>query len=414
MTSKIDFHVVYKLIIMKNNLQRNMDNNSFYNFTNPIKDIIYSLLHSISDETSININDDISDLISCIYGLDNDIVFSLINNNDDNIDNSKFKFSIHIKLSFIWLLKVYNILNTEISTDNLKNICECLLLLSTPLSYEFFKIDDRIGFNNISINELLNGIIKWSKILDNKDFVDRMKLTEKDCELLLKIYFNDIRTVFLQLMLYFNCILVYQVDNEKIFYNEVLKRLLEQFFKSRILAIFINANYNDILNSNNVVNNTTLFQVVYSYDNGDLYNIRFDSKHKGVEGYHFNIGSFGNEKQFFPYNLDEKDLYNNFKTIRHGLYQYYFTENEVYELLKKENANKMSLVKDREHFTFNIDSEIISQYMRILLNLMIPFVRVINLKTIEVDNFYNEDVQLKKEERQIYDNIKQNIEYNTD
>ena len=52
--------------------------------------------------------------------------------------------------------------------------------------------------------------------------------------------------------------------------------------------------------------------------------------------------------------------------------------------------------------------------MRILLNLMIPFVRVINLKTIEVDNFYNEDVQLKKEERQIYDNIKQNIEYNTD
>lgn len=50
MISKIDFHIVYKLIIMKNNLQRNMDNNSFYNFTNPIKDIIYSLLHSIGDE----------------------------------------------------------------------------------------------------------------------------------------------------------------------------------------------------------------------------------------------------------------------------------------------------------------------------------------------------------------------------
>lgn len=218
---------------------------------------------------------------------------------------------------------------------------------------------------------------------------------EKQSENLLRLYFRDIEGVFKQLaVILIICILgtipvLSDVQHEII--NTVLFPLIDVFRESEFLDLSINTkpiNVSVSTSERSKSDNTTRVEISYCYKNGDMYTIRFDTAHKGMEKFHFNLQSFGNDNQIYPfYEMDERLEQKDY--IKHAdNSMYYIKEKSLKEKIQSKKTGKKWPLYDQQHYNFDYSDNDIETVLQLFCTLISPFASKRDLSEINLEDIY--------------------------
>lgn len=261
-------------------------------------------------------------------------------------------------------------LSNNISIYN--NIGICISLLNTNISTRECK---EKGYFSEEFNLLVDGIeniLAITKILtsiENYTYEDDKEMLE----ILYRAYNEDIKICadVLILILSLQCIKFSPlVDRDTYKACEKIVRILSSILRNaRVISIFNNIMYFDKMvkwDIRGARDQTTRIDLLYEYDNGDKYRMRFDLAHKGVNNFHFNISSLGgvefvllNEGTYSEV-ISINKLYINW-FIEYGNNVYYLRENRKEEIYQAEHKELLELLKSNSHYSSEefLDEEVV-------------------------------------------------------
>lgn len=165
-------------------------------------------------------------------------------------------------------------------------------------------------------------------------------------------------------------------NNEKKVIEQMLFPLLEIFRESQIIYIGVNSRKVDTnipVCDRGRQSNTTRAELVYQYSNGDMYTIRFDTAHKGMEKFHFNISSFGNKNQLFPVKEIENLVIGKECFISHRNDYYYVKEKDLKNVMNTNDDKLKKIFHELQHYSIDIGEEVVMKIMNLFCSLIEPF-----------------------------------------
>lgn len=212
---------------------------------------------------------------------------------------------------------------------------------------------------------------------------------------LLRLYFRDIEGIYKQLaVILVICIVdtipILAEEHQEIF-DHVIFPLIDIFRESEFLDLSLNSkpiNTSIPIAARSKTDNTTIAEFTYCYKNGDMYTIRFDTAHKGMESFHFNIQSFGNDNQIFPsYEVsDELEKEDYIKHPDNNLY--YIKEKVLKEKIQAKNVERTFSLYDQQHRYFEYSDENIEFVMQLFGSLISPFANKRDLSIFNLEDIY--------------------------
>ena len=256
------------------------------------------------------------------------------------------------------------------------NIIEYLSIQSGHYTYEYLLTSYGEKMNCQPYLELLE------LYYNNEDYY------RINCDNLSLIYLllNYEIDAFLNLLLFINSLLVISesnyIDNEiKTLAKKIWKDSFNLYKDARIIAIRINSCFHNLKKPKELrvkSDNTSLLQMFYSYPNTDIYSIRLDLPHQGINNIHYNNVSAGNTKSF----LFKKEEYIRVVEKCPKMKECFIKYSEMFALKERINCPKNKeimayyerLVKEKEHelaFPADINEERIIQLFDIL-HFMLP------------------------------------------
>ena len=146
-----------------------------------------------------------------------------------------------------------------------------------------------------------------------------------------------------QNLLFFMNALVLMYDSELLNerYKTIAKHLMDRFFSllrnARIITCRINSSYHDIripYEERDASDNTTLLHVFYCFPNTDVFSLRLDLPHKGVNYIHFNNASPGKTKCFLFTQTEYDEFLKRYPNMADCFIQY----SNVYALKERVNC----------------------------------------------------------------------------
>ena len=186
---------------------------------------------------------------------------------------------------------------------------------------------------------------------------------------------------FQNLLLFLNAlVLLYDSDSLNERYKKVAEHLIDRFFtlfrNARIITCRINSLYHDLrvpYEERKLTDNTTLLHIFYCFPNTDVFSLRLDLPHKGVDFIHFNNATPGKTKCFLFTQNEYDELICRYPNMSDCFIQY----SNVYALKERVNCpdNKEiieiynEICKRYDHnavFSDCIDEKVVVEFFDIL------------------------------------------------
>ena len=205
-------------------------------------------------------------------------------------------------------------------------------------------------------------------------------------------------------------IVAFQLLKSSIFFRNDMKIIagilyfnLHKLLKdARVINVLCNTRYFDIKvpqEQRGKFNNTTRLEIVYGYDNFDVYSLRLDTAHKGINFFHFNNTSPQNIT-FYPITQKEYEyvigLIPDSTSCFISYKNLWFVRENYKTLLDKEKLKKFDiLLKNNSHFKVlpeNTQEKSILEFLNIAQKLFFPhFHKLVDYEGSEVQLSFKHD-----------------------